>query len=332
MGKVFHHNKFQLTVADAERTRQKLDGVILETPLLPSKATSGVSFKPENLQVTGSFKIRPAYSQMIALTAEQLRAGIVTSSSGNFAQATAYAASLLGVSAKIVMMRSSNPVKVKRTQRFGGEVVFCDDRFEARAEEVARIRDAETRTEIFPYDHPEAVAGNASSGFEMIEQCPQVQHIVVPISGGGLISGIAWAVKEKRPDVLIWGVQPTGSNATFLSFQQGKPTSISKADTMADGLMVTQPGQLTFPLIQRYVHDVVQVEESSILHAVRVLAEEEKLVVEPSGAVTLAAVLGGKVPASNTTCFLSGGNISPEVLQAALDTPNPRRTTKAQTH
>lgn len=315
MGKVF-----QLTIADAERARQKLDGVILETPLLTSKATSGVSFKPENLQVTGSFKIRPAYCQMIALTAEELRAGIVTSSSGNFAQATAHAASQLGVSAKIVMMRSSNPVKVQRTQRSGGDVVFCENRFEARAEEVARIREEEGRTEIFPYDHPNAVAGNASSGFEMIEQSPQVQHIVVPISGGGLISGIAWAVKERRPDVLIWGVQPTGSNATFLSFHRGKPTSIDRAQTMADGLMVTQPGEVTFPLIQKYVHDVVEVKEESILDAVRVLAEEEKLVVEPSGAVTLAAVLDGKVPASDTICFLSGGNISPEVLQAALDT------------
>ncbi len=315
MGKEFH-----LTLADAERTRRKLGSVIFETPLLASKATAGVSFKPENLQITGSFKIRPAYSQMIALTAEQRKAGIVTSSSGNFAQATAYAASLLGVSAKFVLMRSSNPIKAERTERLGGEVVFCDNRFEARADEVARIREQEGRTEIFPYDHPNAVAGNASAGLEMIEQFPEVQHIVVPISGGGLISGIAWAVKESRPDVLIWGVQPTGSNATFLSFHQGRRTSIDKARTIADGLQVTQPGELTFPLIQRYVHDVVEVDEDSILRAVRVLAEEEKLVVEPSGAVTLAAVLDGKVPASDTVCFLSGGNISPETLKAALET------------
>ena len=154
----------------------------------------------------------------------------------------------------------------------------------------------------------------------MIEQFPELRHIVVPISGGGLISGIAWAVKERRPDVLIWGVQPTGSNATFLSFHQGSPASIKEARTIADGLMVTQPGELTFPLIQRYVHDVVEVDEDSILRAVRMLAEEEKLVVEPSGAVTLAAVLDDKAPASNTVCFLSGGNISPEVLKAALDT------------
>ncbi len=319
MGKEFQLREFQLTLADAERTRCKLGNVVLETPLLASKLTSGVSFKTENLQVTGSFKIRPAYSQMIALTSEQLRAGIVTSSSGNFAQATAYAASLLGVSAKIVMMRSSNPIKVERTERLGGEVVFCENRFEARAEEVARIREQEARTEMFPYNHPNAVAGNASAGLEIIEQFPEVRHIVVPISGGGLISGIAWAVREQRPDVLIWGVQPTGSNATFLSFHQGKPRSINEACTIADGLQVTRPGELTFPLIQRYVHDVVEVEEESILHTVRILAEEEKLVVEPSGAVTLAAVLDGKVPASDTVCLLSGGNISPEILKAALD-------------
>jgi len=261
---------------------------------------------------------------MVALTASELQAGIVTSSSGNFAQATAYAASLLGVSAKIVMMRSSNPTKVEGTRRWGGEVIFCDDRFDARAEEVSRIRKQDGRTEIFPYNHPRAVLGNASAGLEILEQLAEVKNIVVPISGGGLISGIAWAVRERRPDVLVWGVQPRGSNATFLSFREGKPVSIDRARTIADGLTVTRPGVITFPLIRRYVHDVVEVEEDAILRAVRIIAEQEKLIVEPSGAVPLAALHSGKVPASNTVCLLSGGNISPEVLKMALDTKLPR--------
>jgi threonine dehydratase len=298
--------------------RDRLRSVIRMTPVLPSNFGTGLYLKPENLQLTGSFKIRAAYNQVASLTQEEKDRGVVTSSSGNFAQAAAYAASQLGISAKVVMMRSSNPLKVERTRRWGGEVVFCEDRFEAREEKVTEIQASDDRTVIYPYDHEAAVAGNGTIGLELLQQLPEVENVVVPISGGGLISGIALVVKQHKPSVKVWGVQPKGSNATYLSFQAGQPQAIDRARTVADGLTVTRPGRLTFPLIQRYVHSVEAVEEESIMRAVGHFLQEDKLVVEPSGAVPLAAVMEGKVPVSNTLLVLSGGNMTAEVIGLAL--------------
>jgi len=284
------------------------------TPVIPSRSIRGVYYKAESLQLTGSFKLRTAYNQIAGLTPEQTERGIVTSSSGNFAQGAAYAASLRRIPATIVMMESSNPVKVQKTRQFGAKVVFCEDRFEARQEMVDRIREEEGRTEIFPYDSENAVAGNGTVGLEILDQFQRVKHVVVPVSGGGLISGVALALKSLKPDTRIWGVQPENSNATFLSFQKGEPVPIEKAETVADGLQVIRPGRITFSLIRQYVDDIITVKESAILEAVRHFALEEKLIVEPSGAVTLAAELEGKVPADNTLCILSGGNIDPRLL------------------
>ncbi len=304
--------------AEFLEARERLSTVARVTPLIQSKLDPGLHFKAENLQVTGSFKIRAAYNQMIQLDQEQRDRGIVTSSSGNFAQAVAYAAKLLGLSAKIVMMENSNPMKVSGTRRWGGEVVFCESRFEARNRTVERIREDEDRSTVHPYDHAAAVAGNGTAGLEILEQLDEVENVVVPISGGGLISGIAMAVKERKPSVKVWGVQPRGSNATYLSFRKQEPVALERADTVADGLTVTRPGGLTFPLILRYVDGVEMVEEDSILYSVGHLMGEEKLVVEPSGAVPLAAVLEGKVPLRNTVLVLSGGNMGQEIMNRSL--------------
>ncbi|MCY3776644.1 MAG: threonine/serine dehydratase [Candidatus Aminicenantes bacterium] len=298
--------------------RRRLAKVARVTPLVQSKLDPGLHFKAENLQVTGSFKIRAAYNQMVQLDREQRDRGIVTSSSGNFAQAVAYAARMLDLSAKIVMMESSSPLKVAGTRRWGGEVVFCESRFEARDRTVRQIREEENRSTVHPYDHPAAVSGNGTAGLEILAQLDQVENVVVPISGGGLISGIAVAVKERKPGVKVWGIQPRGSNATYLSFRKKEPVALDQADTVADGLTVTRPGSLTFPLILRYVDEVEIVEEDSILYSVGHLMGEEKLVVEPSGAVPLAAVLEGKVPLRNTVLVLSGGNMGQEIMNRSL--------------
>ena len=304
--------------AEFMAARERLSKVARVTPLVQSKFDPGLHFKAENLQVTGSFKIRAAYNQMVQLDQEQRDRGIVTSSSGNFAQAVAYAAKMLGLSAKIVMMENSNPMKVSGTRRWGGEVVFCESRFEARDRTVQQIREEEGRSTVHPYDHSAAVAGNGTAGLEIVEQLDQVENVVVPISGGGLISGIAMAVKERKPSVKVWGVQPRGSNATYLSFRKQEPVALDRADTVADGLTVTRPGSLTFPLILRYVDGVEMVEEDSILYSVGHLMGEEKLVVEPSGAVPLAAILEGKVPLRNTVLVLSGGNMGQEIMNRSL--------------
>ncbi len=306
--------KFQLLADEIRAAEARLAGQIRRTPALSSNYHPAVLLKAENLQLTGSFKIRPALNQVLCLTPEQKASGLVTSSSGNFAQAAAYAATQAGASAKIVMTKSSSPLKQERTKRFGGEVILCEDHFEARAQGAERIRSEEGRTPIFPYDHIHAIAGNGTLGLEILEQFPDVRNVVVPVSGGGMISGIAAAIKLNRPEIKVWGVQSAGSNATVLSFRKREPVSLQSSRSIADGLLATTPGKLTFPIVLALVEDVVEVAEESIRRAVRHLILEEKLVVEPSGAVTLAAVMEGKVPADQTVLVLSGGNISPELL------------------
>lgn len=310
--------EFQFTPADIERARQELAPVLNRTPILGSQHREGLWFKPENLQVTGSFKIRPAYLQLVRLSAEESRRGVVTSSSGNFALGVAYASKRLGISAKIVMMHSASALKADRTRELGAEIVYCEDRFEARAETVERIRRDEGRTAIHPYNHPHAILGNTSLGAEIANESVSVRDVVVPVSGGGLIAGILTALAQLRPEVAVWGVQAEGSDATYRSFQKRHPVRIEKARTIADGLMVTEPGTLTFPIILDYAAGVVTVSEQAILDATRELLHREHLVVEPSGAVTLAAVREGRVPSEGTLCVLSGGNISTEILDQII--------------
>lgn len=293
--------------------QRELTPFICTSPLLPSQTTPGLCFKAENLQKTGSFKVRPAFAQLLRLSPDEQNRGLVTSSSGNFAQAAAFSAKALGLDLKVVMMKGASPLKREKTLLFGGKVVPCEDRFEARQETVDSIVRTEGRSQIFPYDHPLAILGNATAGMEILQQAPAAANIVVPVSGGGLISGILTAVRASGRQVNVWGVQPSGSNATALSFQEKKPVAIEAARTIADGLSVTRPGHHTFPIIRDLAHDLVVVEEDSIRRAVRRLFSEEKLVVEPSGAVTLAAVLEKKVPA-DSVCLLSGGNVSPKLF------------------
>ena len=313
----------QIVTIDAVREAQgRLGPYVRRTPLLQSLQWPEIFFKAESLQPTGSFKVRAAFNQLLLLSESERRRGVVTSSSGNFAQATAYAGHLLGISTKIVMMESANPIKVASTRRWGGEILFCEDRFEAREQGVAHIQEQEKRTLIHPYDHPAGMAGNGTAALEMLEQCPDLQDVVVPVSGGGLLAAVAFTVKSIRPTARVWGVQSRGANAAYLSFQRGRLCSIDRADTIADGLTVTRPGDLTFPLIQTFTDQIVQVEEESIREAVRLLWNQEKLVVEPSGAAGLAAVLEGQIQGPRTLLILSGGNLSPDLVPS----PDPDST------
>lgn len=295
---------------------KRLRPFVRVTPLLPSHFDPEVRLKAESLQTTGSFKARTACNQLLQLSEDERRRGVVTASSGNFAQGVAYAASRLSISAKIVMMRRSNPLKVERTRQWGAEVIFCDDTLEARVAMVEEIRRSEDRATVHPYDHPNAVAGNGVIALEILDQFPEVENIVLPVSGGGLLSGVAGTVKVLKPEVKVFGVQSAGNPTTFLSFQAGEPRSVERANTIADGLLVTTPGKVTFPLIQRFVDGVVVVEEETILAAVKHFVEHERLVVEPSGAVGLAALMEDKLPRQKTVLVLSGGNIAPDLLRS----------------
>lgn len=307
-----------LSLHQVLEAQQRLKNVTKVTPLLQSAFHPELYLKAENLQVTGSFKMRAAFNEIVSLSASEKKRGVVAASSGNFGMAMACASARLGVSSKVVMMESSSPLKVERTRQWGAEVVYCENRFEARAEQVAEIEQLEGRTAIQSYDHPLVMAGNGTIALEILDQFPEVENIVVPISGGGLVGGIAFTAKAQKPSVKVWGIQPRGSNAAYLSFQAGRSISINQALTMADGLRVTRPGNITFPILKECVDCAEIVEEASILHATAHFLSEERLVVEPSGAVPLAAVLEEKIPLSKTVLVLSGGNISPEALEQAM--------------
>ncbi len=315
-------NKFQL--AEIERIRALISPCLRRTPLLDSFCNQGLFLKAENLQNTHSFKVRAAAGQMLSLSEAELQQGLVTSSSGNFGQAAAFVARRLGCPLQVVMTRDSSPLKVALTQRLGAKVVFCDNDFRARQARVEQIKSSRGATEVHPFEHPNAILGNASLGLEILEQKPATWHIVVPVSGGGLISGVALGARLLNPAIQIWGVQAEGSNAAYLSFLEGRVQQLEHTRTIADGLRANRPGDLTFSLIQDYVDSVVTVKEKSILLAVARFLSEERLVVEPSGAVTLAAVLEGKIPAQDTVLVLSGGNIDPAVLEESLLTVRKR--------
>ncbi len=303
--------KLPFLLSEIRAAAQRQAEWLNRTPVLRSSSVPGLYFKAENLQVTGSFKSRPALEQLLTLEDSERRCGIVTSSSGNFAAAVAYWARRLGLSATIVMMPSANPTKRSLAEAYGARIVECEDRYEARAETVARLQEKEGLTPIHPFDTPGAVLGNAVLGWELVEEVPDCRRIVVPVSGGGLLAGILAAVKLLRPEVEVWGVQPASSNAAYLSWQAGRRVSIDAARTVADGLTATSPGDFTFSIIRGWADQMVVVSETAILGATRSLIWKEKVLTEPAGAVSLAAI-GEAVPEpAGTVCILTGGNLDP---------------------
>ncbi|GBC82840.1 L-threonine ammonia-lyase [bacterium HR10] len=314
----------EVSGADIERARAELPPYIRRTPLLRSEelsATLGhpIWLKCENLQITGSYKARAAFTLLHRLGEDARRRGVALTSSGNFATAFAYMGRRLGIPTVLVMMRKTSPFKAERTARFGGEIVWCEDRFEARFETLRRLETERGLIAINHLEDPNVVIGHGTIGAEILEQLPETPTILVPISTGGLIAGIALAVKERNPRASVIGVQPEGSNATYLSFKAGTIVSIPETHTICDALTATRPGTLMFSLIQRYVDDIVLVTDEAVAEAVAWLAHEEKLVVEPSGAIGIAALRSGRVtPHGPTVALLSGGNIAPVHLAEIL--------------
>ncbi len=316
--------------APIRKARVRLGGYLTPTPLtrshfLSARTNREVRLKLETQQPTGSFKVRPALNGMLAHQEQAREAGVVTSSSGNFAQAVAYAASALGVDARIVMTEGSSAFKRERTEyfgrHFGCRIVLCENTFDARWKETLRIQRESGRLLLHPYDSVETIAGNGTLGLEILEQLPETFTVLAPISGGGLIAGIALAVKAARPECRIVGVQPQANPSMKLSLEQGERVAVAPAESLADALTVAVPGESTFQAAQELVDRVVLVSEAEIAHAVRLLAMEQKLVVEPGGAVAAAALLAGAAPAdeSPVVCVLSGGNIHPIVLNSILN-------------
>ena len=314
------------TVVDqARQARERLASYLQPSPLVLSEALSShthgrVWLKLETQQPTNSFKVRPALNGMLRHLDEARERGVVTSSSGNYAQAVAYAARALDVNAQIVMMRKSSPLKVERTRQLGGEVVFCENTFQDRWKTVFRLQDETGRLLLHAFDSEETIAGDGTIGLELVEQIESDFCVVAPVSGGGLIAGIAAVVKTLRPGCRVIGVQPAANPSMALSVEQGRRVTVSPGPTLADALTVATPGKRTFEIVRRCVDQVLLVEEEEIIEGVRTLAEQQKLVVEPGGAVGAAALLSNTIYAGNldVVLILSGGNILPSKLAELL--------------
>jgi threonine dehydratase len=294
--------------------RERIAPYLSPTPLVDAHALSrrtGVRarLKLESLQPTGSFKVRPAFNGLLSRLPEAQARGVLCSSSGNFAQAVAFAARELGVSATIVMSSATSKFKVERTRALGAEVVSCGPRFEDRWETTRRLQEETGRLLLHPFDSPETVAGDATIGLELLDQLPGGVTVAVPVSGGGMLAGVACALRAARPGCRIIGVQPRANASMARSLAAGERVNVGAFTTVADALVAAMPGELTFSLARKLVDDLVLVDEEEILAAVRFLAEEQKLVAEPGGAVAVAALLAGRLPGREAVCVISGGNV-----------------------
>jgi threonine dehydratase len=316
-----------ITRRDIEAARDRIAGAVVRTPTVPAlglgdRVRPGLHLKLENLQRTGSFKDRGALNRLLALSAEERARGIVTASAGNHAQAVAYHGARLGMPVHVVMPEHTPLIKVLNTRRFGADVRFHGATLSDAMVEARRMESEEGYVLVHAFDDDRVIAGQGTIGLELLEQLPELTAVVVPIGGGGLISGIATAIKGHRPEVRVLGVEAAAAASALASRRAGKLVGIESSETIADGIAVKRLGERTFPIIERHVDDIVAVSEDEIAHAVHLLLERQKLVVEGAGAVPLAAILSGRLPldASDVTVMvLSGGNIDVNLIERIID-------------
>ena len=313
-------------IAEAGRL---LQDVAVRTPLEESRWLSRIAggpvfFKAENLQRAGSFKIRGAYVRMARLTEEEKARGVVAASAGNHAQGVALAAQMLGIRSVVFMPHGAPIPKIKATRGYGAEVRFHGNTVDVALQEARAYADSTGAVLVHPFDHEDIVLGQATCGAEILEQCPDVRTVVVPTGGGGLLAGIAAAIKPTRPDVRLVGVQAEGAAAYPPSLRSGAPTALESMSTMADGIAIGRPGEVPFGTVLRLVDEVTTVTEDRLSWALLMLVERAKLVVEPAGAAGVAAVLdraeriGGEPFETPAVVVLSGGNIDPLLLMNVI--------------
>ncbi|HMQ33711.1 MAG TPA: threonine ammonia-lyase [Chloroflexaceae bacterium] len=317
-----------VTLADIQAARRTLRDVILATPVLPAGRLSSelgaeVFYKAENTQHSGSFKIRGAYNTIAHLSDAEKDRGVIAPSAGNHAQGVAQAAQLIGVRAVIVMPERAPLTKVVATRRLGAEVVLHGASFDDAVAHARELQAEHGYTYVHAFDHPRVIAGQGTIGLELAEALPDLRTLVVPIGGGGLIGGIAIAMKALCPDARIVGVQAAGCAPVPESLAAGQPCAVSAARTIADGIAVKRPGELTLPIIRALVDEVVTVDEDEIVLAIAHVVQNSRLVVEGAGAAGVAALLSGKValrPGERAATVLCGGNIDGNLLARALET------------
>lgn len=313
-----------LTLKDVLEARERIKDICVNTKLIYSSEFSRESgnevyIKPENLQVTGAFKLRGALNKVSKLSEEQKRKGLIASSAGNHAQGVAYSASKLGIKATIVMPETTPLIKVQATKSYGVDVVLKGKVYDEAYEEAKRLEEENGYTFVHPFNDVDIMAGQGTIALEVIEELEDVDAILVPIGGGGLISGISVAAKAINPNIKVIGVQAEGANPMKLSFDSGKLTYVDTVDTIADGAAVKKPGDITFEVIKKHVDQIVTVSDQELMEAVFILLEKHKLVAEATGVMSLAALKRLDFKGKKVVSLISGGNIDVVTIASLLN-------------
>jgi threo-3-hydroxy-L-aspartate ammonia-lyase len=315
-----------IQLADVREAAERLRHVATRTPVVSSRTVDTlvggqVYFKCENLQRGGAFKFRGAYNRLCALSDDQRARGVIAFSSGNHAQGVALAARELGVQATVVMPSDAPALKLAATLDYGAQVVGYDRLAEDREVLTRRLADQRGLTLVPPYDHPLVMAGQGTAALELLEEVASLDYLLVPVGGGGLLSGCLVAVTNLAPAIKVVGVETETSNDWVLSLEAGHPVRIPPPDTIADGMRTQQPGTLTFPIVQRLVHRVMTVSDEEVKSAMRFLLLRMKLLVEPTGAVPAALLLSGRLDlrGQRVGVILSGGNADPALLAEVVE-------------
>lgn len=306
------------------RARYVLGSVIRRTDLIHApelNAGSDIYLKPENLQITGSFKVRGACFKISQLSDEEKGRGVIACSAGNHAQGVALGATRYGIKSLICLPEGAPISKVEATRRLGADICLVPGVYDDAYQYAIRLRDEHGYTFIHPFDDEHVIAGQGTIGLELLEQLPDVDVVIVPIGGGGLASGVAFAIKSLNPSVQVYGVQAGGAPSMFNSLEHQQIERLTSVSTIADGIAVKEPGRLTYDLCNRYLDGVVTVTEDEICAAVLALIEQHKLIAEGAGAVSVAAAMFGKVPVQGkkTVCLVSGGNIDVNILSRVIN-------------
>lgn len=312
-----------LNLDDFYKARYVLSKILRHTELVSApklNPESKIYLKPENLQITGSFKIRGAYYKISQLTEAERAKGVIACSAGNHAQGVALGATSHGIKSLICLPEGAPISKVEATRRLGAEICLVPGVYDDAYQRALQLRDEHGYTFIHPFNDEHVIAGQGTIGLELLEQLPDVEAVVVPIGGGGLISGVAYAMKMLNPKIKIYGVQAAGAPSMFDSIRDQKPETLEQVSTIADGIAVKTPGSLTYDICSKYVDEIGLVTEDEICAAILRLIEEEKMIAEGAGAVSVAAAMFNKVPVKGkkTICLVSGGNIDVTILNRVI--------------
>ena len=291
---------------------------LIEAPNLTDRCH--LYLKTENLQVTGSFKVRGAFYKISQLSEEEKARGIIACSAGNHAQGVALAASQNGIRSVVCMPDGAPIMKVENTKRLGAEVCLVKGTYDDAHDRAVELQQETGATFIHPYDDDAVIAGQGTIGLEILDQLEDVDAVIVPIGGGGLISGVAFAIKSLKPDCKVYGVQTEGAPSMFNSFRDDRLETLDAVSTFADGIAVKTPGETTFQMVEKYVDDIVTVSEDETAAAILALIEKQKLIAEGAGAVSVAAAMFGKLPleGKKAVCLISGGNIDVNILNRVI--------------